>query len=65
MRQGDNGSDQEGVFEDELCNQCIEKITRLAALIEIEENKLFKAMRNKKTNGIAPSMRFLKNSKEH
>ncbi len=48
MRQGDNGSDQEGVFEDELCNQCIEKITHLAALIEIEEKKLFKAMQNAK-----------------
>ena len=46
MRQDNNGSDQEGVFEDELCNQHIEKITHLNELIEIEETKLFEAMRN-------------------
>ena len=45
MRQGDDGNDQESVFQDETCNQHIEKITRLEGLIKSEEKKLFKAMR--------------------
>ncbi len=46
MRQDDNRSVQEADFQDDTCNQCIEKITQLAALIEMEEAKLFEAMRN-------------------
>ena len=46
MRQDDNRSVQEADFQDDTCNQCIEKITQLAALIEREEAKLFEAMRN-------------------
>jgi len=45
MRQADNENDQESVFQDETCNQHIEKITHLEGLIKIEEKKLFKAMR--------------------
>ncbi len=46
VRQDDNRSVQEADFQDDTCNQCIEKITQLAALIEMEEAKLFEAMRN-------------------
>ena len=46
MQQGDNGNEQEGDFQDEVCDQCVEKITHLKELIEIEERKLRKAMRN-------------------
>jgi phage antirepressor YoqD-like protein len=46
VRQDDNRSVQEADFQDDTCNECVEKITQLAALIEIEEAKLFEAMRN-------------------
>lgn len=49
---------QEGVFEDEVCNECIEKITYLEELIEIEKTKLFRAMRNAKDN-VAPPLPHL------
>ena len=45
MRQGNNGNDQEDGFQDETCNQHVEKITHLEGLIKSEEKKLFKAMR--------------------
>lgn len=48
VRQDDNESVQEADFQDDTCNECIEKITQLSALIEIEEAKLFEAMRNAK-----------------
>ena len=50
MQQDDNGSDQEGDFQDADCDQQVEKITHLKALLEIEEMKLFEAMRNAKNN---------------
>jgi hypothetical protein len=46
VRQDDNRSVQEADFQDDTCNECVEKITQLAVLIEIEEAKLFEAMRN-------------------
>ena len=46
MRQDGNRERQEGDFEDETCNRCVTKITRLKELIEAEEAKLFKAMRD-------------------
>ena len=46
MQQGKNGSEQEGDFQDEACEQCIKKITQLGELIKIEERKLRKAMRH-------------------
>ncbi|HEV2524408.1 MAG TPA: hypothetical protein VGU44_04700 [Gammaproteobacteria bacterium] len=53
MRQANNGTEQEGMFQDEACNQCVEKITHLKGLIEIEEKKLFKAMRNAKKTSLS------------
>lgn len=38
-------------FQDEVCNQQIEKITYLENLIKIEEKKLFKAMKEAKKHG--------------
>ena len=49
MQHDRNRSNQEDLFEDEVCNQCIERITHLGTLIEIEEAKLFKAMQNAKS----------------
>ncbi len=46
MWQEDTSRKQEGDFEDETCNRCVTRITRLQALIEFEEAKLFKAMRD-------------------
>jgi len=46
MQQEDNSRAQEGDFEDETCNRCVKRITRLQALIEFEEAKLFKAMQD-------------------
>lgn len=46
MQPGDEGSEQESGFQDEVCDQCLEKITQLEELIKIEEKKLRKAIRN-------------------
>ena len=43
-----HNQNEEDLFQDEACNQCIEKITYLESLIEIEASKLFEAMRNTK-----------------
>ena len=65
MRQDDNGGDQEGDFQDKACNQHIEKITHLKALMEIEEAKLFKAMRNAKNNVIVANHPSFRGSKKN
>lgn len=48
MQLDDKGSEQEGDFQDEACDRCVEKITQLEELIKIEERKLRKAMRTAK-----------------
>ena len=45
MKQDDQGNNQEDDFQDETCDQHVEKITYLEGLIKIEEKKLFKAIR--------------------
>jgi len=41
---------KENIFQDELCNQYIEKISYLQSLIAIEEKKLFEAMKRELGN---------------
>lgn len=45
-----DGSSEDS-FQDEVCNQQIEKITYLENLIRMEEEKLFKAMKEAKKQG--------------
>jgi hypothetical protein len=46
MRQDGDKMIGEADFEDENQNRCVAKITRLQKLIVLEEQKLFKAMRD-------------------
>jgi len=55
MQQDSNSRGQEGDFEDETWDRCVAKITRLQTLINIQEMKLLKAMRNAKNKMVIPS----------
>lgn len=48
MQRNDNLSSEKVDFEDKSIDRCVAKITRLQELINIEEAKLFKAMRSSK-----------------
>jgi len=45
---------EDNKFQDELCDQYIEKITHLQRLIALEEEKLFAAIKLASTHGAKP-----------